>query len=562
MEGCGYKDMTEREPMNFIDRIVANDLATGKVTKVHTRFPPEPNGFLHIGSAYAINISYSIAKKYNGKFNLRFDDTNPLKEDISYVNAIIEDMNWLGVKYEGPYYGSDYNEQIYEYAVYLIKKGLAYVCDLSPDEIREYRGTLTEPGKNSPYRDRSVEENLELFERMRAGEFEEGEKVLRAKIDMASPNIVMRDPVIFRIIKAEHYRTGNQWCIYPMYDFAHPIQDYIEGITHSLCSNEFVNNRPLYEWTLENLDLPNPLPQQIEFGRLNITGVVTSKRYLKQLVDSGVLEGWDDPRLPTIQGMRRRGYTQDAIFAFLNEIGVPKAESTVDVEMLEHFVRQDLNEKATCVMAVLDPLKVVITNWDEDHVEYVDADNSYTNPNLGSRKVPLTREIYIEREDFMENPPKKYNRLVLGGEVRLRHGYFIKCNEVIKDEQGNIIELHCTYDPETKSGSGFTGRKVKGTIHWVSASHGLPCTVRLYESLFNEQPTEENLLESINPNSKVVLNSIVEPSILDFVKDGVTHFQFLRNGYFVWDNKLAALDNLVFNRIVTLRSSYRHPNKG
>lgn len=548
--------MSERESTNFIDRMVGNELKSGKVTHVHTRFPPEPNGFLHIGSAYAINISYSIAKKYQGKFNLRFDDTNPLKEDISYVNAIIEDFEWLGVEFDGPFYGSDYNEQIYEYAVYLVKKGLAYVCDLCQEEIREYRGTLTEPGKNSPYRDRSIEENLDLFERMRAGEFDDGEKVLRAKIDMASPNITLRDPVIFRIIKADHYRTLDKWCIYPMYDFAHPIQDYIEGITHSLCSNEFVNNRPLYEWTLNNLDLPNHLPRQIEFGRLNITGVVTSKRYLLQLVDSGFLEGWDDPRLPTIQGLRRRGYTQDALFAFLNEIGVPKSESTVDIEMLEHFVRQDLNEKATGLMAVLDPLKVVITNWDEDHVEYLEAANSFSGQDLGTRKVPLTREVYIERDDFSENPPKRYNRLVVGGEVRLRHGYFIKCNEVIKDDDGNIIELHCTYDPETRSGSGFTGRKVKGTIHWVSASEGLPCTARLYEPIFTEQPDEDNLLDSINPNSRIDLNAVIEPSVKDFVKDGVTHFQFLRNGYFVVDNKLASEDNLVFNRIVTLRSSY------
>lgn len=546
------------KPTNFIDKIVAEDVANG-LEEVVTRFPPEPNGFLHIGSAYAINISYSIAKKYNGRFNLRFDDTNPLKEDISYVNAIIDDFKWLGVDFgDEPLYGSDYFEQMYEYAVYLIKKGKAYVCDLSPDEIREYRGTLTEPGKNSPYRDRSVEENLELFEQMRAGKFADGEKVLRAKIDMASPNIVMRDPVIYRIIHAEHYRTGDQWCIYPMYDFAHPIQDYIEGITHSLCSNEFVNNRELYNWVLENLDLPNRLPQQIEFGRLNISGVVTSKRYLKQLVDSGYLEGWDDPRLPTIQGMRRRGYTQDAIFAFLNEIGVPKTESTVDVEMLEYFVRQDLMEKAVCLMAVVDPIKVVITNMDPDTVEYLDADNNYKTDAMGTRKVPFTRELYIEREDFMEDPPKNYNRLTVGREVRLKHAYYLKCNEVIKDENGKIVELRCTYDPETKSGSGFSGRKVKGTIHWVSAKEALRCTVRHYEPLFSSPPEEDNLLESINQNSRQdFTNAVIEPAILNFIDQGATHYQFLRNGFYVLDSKLGSKDNLVFNRIVHLKSSYR-----
>lgn len=546
------------KPTNFIDKIVAEDVANG-LEEVATRFPPEPNGFLHIGSAYAINISYSIAKKYNGRFNLRFDDTNPLKEDISYVNAIIDDFKWLGVDFgDEPLYGSDYFEQMYEYAVYLIKKGKAYVCDLSPDEIREYRGTLTEPGKNSPYRDRSVEENLELFEQMRAGKFADGEKVLRAKIDMASPNIVMRDPVIYRIIHAEHYRTGDQWCIYPMYDFAHPIQDYIEGITHSLCSNEFVNNRELYNWVLENLDLPNRLPQQIEFGRLNISGVVTSKRYLKQLVDSGYLEGWDDPRLPTIQGMRRRGYTQDAIFAFLNEIGVPKTESTVDVEMLEYFVRQDLMEKAVCLMAVVDPIKVVITNMDPDTVEYLDADNNYKTDAMGTRKVPFTSELYIEREDFMEDPPKNYNRLTVGREVRLKHAYYLKCNEVIKDENGKIVELRCTYDPETKSGSGFSGRKVKGTIHWVSAKEALRCTVRHYEPLFSNPPEEDNLLESINQNSRQdFTNAVIEPAILNFIDQGATHYQFLRNGFYVLDSKLGSKDNLVFNRIVHLKSSYR-----
>lgn len=545
------------KPNNFIEKIVAYDLENGLVDKIITRFPPEPNGFLHIGSAYAINISYSIAKKYNGKFNLRFDDTNPNKEDILYVNSILEDFDWLGIDYGGKaLYASDYFEQIYEYAVYLIKKGKAYVCDLSQEEIRQYRGTLTEPGKESPYRNRSVEENLKLFEEMREGKYKEGEKVLRAKIDMASPNIVLRDPVIYRIIYTPHYRTGTKWCIYPMYDFAHPIQDYIEGITHSLCSNEFVNNRALYDWTLENLDLPKPVPKQIEFGRLNITGVVTSKRYLKQLVASGYLEGWDDPRLPTLQGMRRRGYTKEAIFAFLNEIGVPKTESTVDVEMLEYFVRQDLMEKATCVMAVLDPIKVVITNKD-DEVEYLEADNNYKTDALGKRMVPFTKEIYIDREDFMENPPKGYNRLIPGGEVRLKHAYIIKCNEVIKDANGNVVELHCTYDPATKSGSGNSSRKVKGTIHWVSATLGLKCTTRLYEPLFLNPPDEDTLLQSINPNSRRdITNAVIEPAIVDFLAQGVTHYQFLRNGFYVIDNKLGSKENLVFNRIVPLKSSF------
>lgn len=548
-----------KEPRNFLDRIVANDVKNNLVDQVVTRFPPEPNGFLHIGSVYAINISYSIAQKYNGKFNLRFDDTNPMKEDVAYVNAIIDDFKWLGVDFgKEALYAADYFDQTYQYAVYLIEQGNAFVCDLSQEEMRTYRGTLTEPGTNSPYRDRSIEENLELFEQMRQGKFAEGERVLRAKIDMKSPNIVMRDPVIYRIIKTSHYRTGDKWCIYPMYDFAHPIQDYIEGVTHSFCSNEFVNNRALYDWTLANLNLPNYLPKQIEFGRLNITGVVTSKRYLKQLVDSGILEGWDDPRLPTIKGMRRRGYTQDAIFAFLNEIGVPKTESTVDVEMLEYFVRQDLNLKVNCVMAILDPIKIVITNMDEETVEYLVADNNYKNESLGIRKVPLTREIYIEREDFMEDPPKKYKRLSPGQEVRLKHGYFIKCNEVIKDDSGKVVELRCTYDPETKSGSGFTGRKPKGTIHWVSAQKGLNCTVRLYDSLFKEKPDEDKLLESINPQScQTITDAVIEPSIIDFTEQGVTHYQFLRNGYYVLDSELATKDGLVFNQIVPLKSSYR-----
>lgn len=546
----------ENSSLNFVDRLVKEDINEGRCNEIHTRFPPEPNGYLHIGSAYAINISYGIAKKYNGKFNLRFDDTNPGKEDHEYVDAIKEDMKWMGFDYEDRlFYGSDYNEKIYEYAIYLIKKGKAYVCNLTPGEVREYRGTLTAPGKNSPYRDRTVEENLELFEKMKSGEFKEGEAVLRAKIDMASPNINMRDPVIYRISYIPHYKTGNQWCIYPMYDYAHPIQDYIEGISHSLCSNEFKDHRPLYEWVLNELDLESPKPRQIEFGRMNLSGVVTSKRYLKMLVASGELDGWDDPRLPTLKGMRRRGYTREAILDFLGEIGVAKADTLVDVAMLENALRQDLKLKVPSVMAVLDPIKVVITNLPEDHLEYLTIANNGENEKLGNREMPFTRELYIEREDFSENPPKKYNRLILDGEVRLKGAYFIKCNEIIKNEAGEIVELRCTYDPETKSGSGFTGRKVKGTIHWVSAKYGVPCEVRLFENLFNETPSGDNLFEFINRNSlEVKKNAVIEPSALRLNEEG--RFQFMRHGYFIRDSRLSK-DKLVFNRTVSLKSSYK-----
>lgn len=546
----------ENSSLNFVDRLVKEDINEGRCNEIHTRFPPEPNGYLHIGSAYAINISYGIAKKYNGKFNLRFDDTNPGKEDHEYVDAIKEDMKWMGFDYEDRlFYGSDYNEKIYEYAIYLIKKGKAYVCNLTPGEVREYRGTLTTPGKNSPYRDRTVEENLELFEKMKSGEFKEGEAVLRAKIDMASPNINMRDPVIYRISYIPHYKTGNQWCIYPMYDYAHPIQDYIEGISHSLCSNEFKDHRPLYEWVLNELDLESPKPRQIEFGRMNLSGVVTSKRYLKMLVASGELDGWDDPRLPTLKGMRRRGYTREAILDFLGEIGVAKADTLVDVAMLENALRQDLKLKVPSVMAVLDPIKVVITNLPEDHLEYLTIANNGENEKLGNREMPFTRELYIEREDFSENPPKKYNRLILDGEVRLKGAYFIKCNEIIKNEAGEIVELRCTYDPETKSGSGFTGRKVKGTIHWVSAKYGVPCEVRLFENLFNETPSGDNLFEFINRNSlEVKKNAVIEPSALRLNEEG--RFQFMRHGYFIRDSRLSK-DKLVFNRTVSLKSSYK-----
>jgi len=546
----------ENDSLNFVDRLVKEDINEGECDEIHTRFPPEPDGYLHIGSAYAINISYGIAKKYNGKFNLRFDDTNPGKEDHEYVDAIMEDMKWMGFDYEDRlFYGSDYSEKIYNYALYLIRKGKAYVCNLTPDEVREYRGTLTTPGKNSPYRDRTIEENLELFDKMKAGKYKEGEAVLRAKIDMTSPNMNMRDPVIYRISYTQHYKTGTQWCIYPMYDYAHPIQDYIEGVSHSLCSNEFKDHRPLYEWVLNELDLDNPKPRQIEFGRMNLSGVVTSKRYLKMLVASGEVDGWDDPRLSTLKGMRRRGYTPEAILNFLREIGVAKADTLVDVAMLENSLRQDLKLRVPFVMAVLDPIKVVVTNLPEEHLEYLTIENNGENEDLGKRKMPFTKELYIERGDFSENPPKKYNRLVLDGEVRLKGAYFIKCNEVIKNESGEIVELRCSYDPETKSGSGFTGRKVKGTIHWVSAKYGVHCEVRLFENLFNDAPSGDNLFEYINKNSlEVKKNAIIEPAALRLNEEG--RFQFIRHGYFIRDTRLSK-GKLVFNRTVSLKSSYK-----
>lgn len=544
------------ENLNFIDRLIKRDIEDEKVDEIHTRFPPEPNGYLHIGSAYAINISYSLAKKYNGDFNLRFDDTNPQKESIEYVNSIIEDMKWLGFDYgDKIFYGSDYSEKIYEYAIHLIKNGKAYVCDLSSEEIRAHRGDLTTKGKNSPYRDRSVEENLDLFTKMKEGYFEEGSKVLRAKIDMESSNINMRDPVIYRIVNASHYRTKDKWCIYPMYDYAHPIQDYIEGISHSLCSAEFKDHRPLYEWVLKELDLEKKLPRQIEFGRMSLSGVVTSKRYLKRLVESKVVDGWDDPRLPTIKGLKRRGYTKEAILNFLGEIGVSKSESIVDVSMLEQSLRQDLKSKSEAVMAVLDPIKVVITNLEDDYVEYLEVESNIEGK-IEKRMIPFAKTLYIEREDFNENPPKKYNRLIPFGEVRLKNAYFIKCEEVIKDENGNIVELRCTYDPETKSGSGFTGRKVKGTIHWVSSSNCTPCEVRLYDSLFTELPSSDNLFDVLNPNSvEIKKNAVVENYINEL--EGEARIQFIRHGYFIKDYKLSNESKLVFNRIVALKSSYK-----
>ncbi|MED3625197.1 glutamine--tRNA ligase/YqeY domain fusion protein [Neobacillus thermocopriae] len=549
----------ENHTSNFIKDIMIKDLESGKHNKIITRFPPEPNGYLHIGHAKSIVLNFSLADEFNGETNLRFDDTNPLKEDIEYVNSIKEDVKWLGYEWDNLCFASDYFEEMYRRAVLLIKKGLAYVDDLSADEIREYRGTLTEPGKNSPYRDRTVEENLDLFERMRAGEFGNGEKVLRAKIDMASPNINLRDPVIYRISHTTHHNTGDKWCIYPMYTFAHPLEDAIEGVTHSICTIEFEDQRPFYNWVIEHCEMENK-PQQIEFGRLNLTNTVTSKRKLKQLVNEKIVDGWDDPRMPTISGMRRRGFTPESIRNFIQETAVTKHNATVDVQMLEHFVREDLKLKAPRTMGVINPLKVVITNYPEGQIELLDAENNPENPEMGVRKIPFSREIYIERDDFMENPPKKYFRLFPGNEVRLKHAYFIKCEEVIKDADGNVIELRCTYDPETKSGTGFTGRKVKGTIHWVEATHAVPAEFRLYEPLIldesaDDQDEEKSFLDMINPHSLEVLQGFVEPNM----KESMPHdkFQFFRHGYFNVDPKHTTVDKLVFNRIVSLKSSFK-----
>jgi glutaminyl-tRNA synthetase len=546
---------------NFIDKVVEEDIKNESFSRdICTRFPPEPNGYLHIGSAYAISVSYGIANKYGGKFNLRFDDTNPVKEDMEYVHSIIEDMKWIGFDPEDRiYYGSDYSDMIYEFAIKLIKCGKAYVCDLTPEEIREYRGTLTTAGKNSPYRNRTIEENLGLFERMKNGEFPAASKVLRAKIDMSSPNINLRDPIIYRINFAHHYRTGDKWCIYPMYDFAHPLQDAIEGITHSLCSIEFKNHRPLYEWFLKELDIKEP-PKQREFGRLNLTGVVTSKRYLRELVFGGYVDGWDDPRLPTLKGLRRRGITPESIKDFLSQIGVFRNESTIDISLLEHILRQDLKSKVNCVMGVLNPLKITITNYDENKVEYLEIENNNENSSLGTRLVPFSKTLYIEKDDFMENPVKGFRRLSPGKEVRLKGAYFVKCEDIVKDPStGEITELLCSYDPETKSGSGFTDRKVKGTIHWVSANHGIKAEVHLYDKLIsdeellkdNSKPWEER----INPTSLIKLkNCIVESSLKDAHIE--SKYQFIRHGYFCVDKKYTSDKNLVFNRIVPLKDSW------
>nr|WP_246628048.1 glutamine--tRNA ligase/YqeY domain fusion protein [Paenibacillus oenotherae] len=540
---------------NFIKNIVAEDLKVGKVSEIVTRFPPEPNGYLHIGHAKSICLNFELADEFKGITNLRFDDTNPLKEDTEYVEAIQEDVRWLGFEWDNLRFASDYFEEMYNRAVLLIKKGKAYVCDLSAEETREARGTLTEPGKNSPYRDRSVEENLDLFARMRAGEFKDGERVLRAKIDMASPNINMRDPVLYRIAHTHHHRTGDAWCIYPMYDYAHPLGDAIESVTHSICTLEFEDHRPLYDWVIAECEM-EAQPHQYEFARLNVTNTIMSKRYLKILVDEGVVESWDDPRMPTISGLRRKGFTPEAMRAFCREIGVARAYSVVDERMLEHFIREDLKLKALRTMAVLQPLKVVITNYPEGQVEMLEAENNAENEEMGTRQIPFSREIYIERDDFMENPPSKYFRLFPGNEVRLKHAYFITCQEVIKDAAGDVIELRCTYDPETKSGSGFTGRKVKGTIHWVDASQAVPAEFRLYEPLIIDDAEDSGkpFLERINPNSIEVLQGFVEPNMKEAA--GGDKFQFFRHGYFNVDPKHTRAERLVFNRIVSLKSSF------
>ncbi len=544
------------KPFNFIEEIVENDLETNKYEgRVHTRFPPEPNGYLHIGHAKSICLNFGIAEKYEGKCNLRFDDTNPQKEGEEFVESIKEDIKWLGFDWKDRlYFASDYFEQMYEYAIQLIKKGKAYVDDLSPEEIREYRGTLTELGKKSPYRDRTVEENLVLFERMRKGEFEEGLKTLRAKIDMVHPNLNMRDPVMYRIIKKPHYRQGEKWYIYPTYDWAHCLEDSIELITHSLCTLEFADHRILYEWFLDQLGIYKP--QQIEFGRLNLKYTVLSKRKLTILVQKWIVNGWDDPRMPTIAGLRRRGYTPEAIRDFVERTGVSKTDSVVEYSLLEHCIREDLNKRANRVMAVLDPVKLIIDNYPDDKVEWLNAENNPEDPNAGTRKIPFCKELFIEREDFMENPPKKFFRLAPDREVRLKHAYYVTCTDVVKDENGNITEIRCVYDPESKGGWTKDGRKVKGTLHWVSARHCLTAEVRLYDHLFTkENPGEdEDFLENINPNSLVVLNVCkVEPS-LKGAKVG-DKFQFLRKGYFCVD-KDTTENHLVFNRIVTLKDTW------
>ena len=546
---------------NFIEVEIEKDLAEGVYDTVHTRFPPEPNGYLHIGHAKSILLNYGLAQTYNGKFNMRFDDTNPTKEKVEFVDAIKKDIQWLGADWEDRlFFASNYFDQMYEAAVKLIKKGKAYVCDLTAEQIREYRGTLTEPGKNSPYRDRSVEENLELFENMKAGKYADGEKVLRAKIDMASPNMNMRDPVIYRVAHMSHHNTGDKWCIYPMYDFAHPIEDAIEGITHSICTLEFEDHRPLYDWVVRELEYPHP-PRQIEFAKLYLTNVVTGKRYIKRLVENGTVDGWDDPRLVSIAALRRRGFTPESIKMFVDLCGVSKSNSSVDYAMLEYCIREDLKMKRSRMMAVLDPIKLVIDNYPEGEVEYLDAANNLENEDLGSRQIPFCRELYIERDDFMEEPPKKYFRLFPGNEVRLMHAYFVKCVSFEKDENGNVTVVHCTYDPETKAGSGFTGRKVKGTIHWVPATFAVDAEVRLYENLIDEEKGvyNEDGTMNINPNSLTVVQAKLEPALKDV--QAYDSFQFVRNGFFCVDAKDSRPDALVFNRIVSLKSSFKLPKK-
>lgn len=550
----------KEEPVskNFIEQVIEKDLEEGNCQKVVTRFPPEPNGYLHIGHAKSILLNYGLAKEYHGKFNLRFDDTNPMKEKSEFVQSIEEDVRWIGGDFgEQAYFASDYFEKMYEAAVKLIEKGKAYVCDLSADEIRQYRGTLKEPGKDSPYRNRSVEENLRLFEEMKAGKYEDGTKVLRAKIDMSSPNMNMRDPVLYRVAHMEHHNTKDAWCIYPMYDFAHPIEDAIEGVTHSICTLEFEDHRPLYDWVVRELEYGNP-PKQIEFAKLYLTNVITGKRYIKKLVEDGIVDGWDDPRLVSIAALRRRGFTPESIQMFMELCGVSKANSSVDYAMLEYCIREDLKLKRERVMAVLDPVKLVITNYPEGQTEYLDVANNQENEALGVRKVPFGRELYIERDDFMIEPPKKYFRLFPGNEVRLMNAYFVTCHDYVTDENGRVTEVHCTYDPETKSGSGFTGRKVKGTIHWVEAANAARVEVRLYENIVDEEKGVYNEDQSLNLNPdslKVLKGCYVEPYVL--AAKPLDSFQFVRNGYFCVDSKDSKEGAPIFNRIVSLKSSYK-----
>ncbi len=543
---------------NFIEEFVEEDLKNNVYESVKTRFPPEPNGYLHIGHAKAICIDFGIAEKFGGECNLRMDDTNPSKEDVEYVESIKEDIKWLGFEWDGEVkYASDYYENFYECAVKLIKKGLAYVCELTPEEMREYRGTLKEPGKESPYRNRSIEENLKLFEKMRAGEFPDGSKTLRAKIDMSSGNINMRDPVIYRIMRVPHHRTGDKWCIYPMYDFAHPLSDYFEGITHSLCTLEFEDHRPLYDWFLEKL-FPTPRPRQIEFARLNITYTVLSKRKLLALVEEGYVDGWDDPRMPTISGLRRRGYTPEAIKNFIKMVGVAKSNSTVELSMLEYAIREDLNKRALRRMVVINPLKVTIENYPQDKIEYFDAENNPEDPSAGTRKITFSREIYIEKDDFMENPPKDYFRLSPGKEVRLKYAYYITCKEVIKDEKGEIVEIICTYDPESRGGGTPDGRMVKGTLHWVSVKHAIPIVVHLYDKLFlvpSPGEGDNDWRNEINKESLIVKENCFGEEIIKEAKVG-ENYQFLRLGYFCLDSKAANKGKLIFNKTVGLKDTW------
>lgn len=543
---------------NFIEQIIEKDLKEGNCTSIVTRFPPEPNGYLHIGHAKSILLNYGLAVKYGGKFNLRFDDTNPTKEKTEFVESIIADVKWIGGDFEDRlFFASDYFGAMYEGAIKLIKKGKAYVCDLTPEEIREYRGTLTEPGKNSPYRERTIEENLTLFEEMKNGKYPDGSKVLRAKIDMASPNINMRDPIIYRIARMTHHNTGDTWCIYPMYDFAHPIEDAIEGVTHSICTLEFEDHRPLYDWVVRELEYVNP-PKQIEFAKMYLTNVITGKRYIKKLVEENIVDGWDDPRLVSISALRRRGFTPESIKMFMELCGVSKSQSSVDYSMLEYCIREDLKLKKSRVMAVLNPIKLTITNYPEGEVEYVDVPNNQENEELGTREVPFSRELYIDREDFMIEPPKKYFRLFPGNEVRLMHAYFVTCTDYITDDDGNVTEVLCTYDPKTRSGSGFNERKVKGTIHWVNASTAAKAEVRLYENIVNEEKGvyNEDGSVNLNPNSITVLESCyIEPSVKG--SKAYDSYQFLRHGYFCIDSKDSTEEKMVFNRVVSLKSSYK-----